>query len=222
MAFPNIAVRQTYCNVKFFCIAWLAMETIIVWLVDTISALGYGGIILLMFLESSFFPFPSEVVIPPAGYLASIGEMHLGMVIFSGIMGSLLGALFNYYLALFLGRPLLEKYGRYILLTPERFTKVETFFIKHGDISTFTGRLITVVRQYISFPAGLARMNIVKFSIYTSLGAGIWVSILAAIGYLVGSNQELVSRYASEASLSLLVLMGLVILLYVRRQRRAS
>ncbi|MBN1636289.1 MAG: DedA family protein, partial [Deltaproteobacteria bacterium] len=191
------------------------METIITWIVDIIARLGYPGIVILMFLESSFFPFPSEIVIPPAGYLASQGSMNIWLVILTGILGSLLGALFNYYLALWLGRPLLTKFGKYFFLTPERFAKVDDFFLKHGDISTFTGRLITVVRQYISFPAGLTRMNILKFSLYTAIGAGIWVTILACIGFMVGNNIELVQQYSKQASLILLVFIVILVLFYI-------
>jgi len=196
------------------------MEIIITWIVDIIARLGYPGIIILMFLESSFFPFPSEIVIPPAGYLASQGSMNIWLVILTGIMGSLLGALFNYYLALWLGRPLLMKFGKYFFLTPERFAKVDDYFLKHGDISTFTGRLITVVRQYISFPAGLTRMNIIKFSFYTAIGAGIWVTILACIGFMVGNNIERVQQYSKQASLMLLVFIVILVLFYIIRFKR--
>ena len=116
------------------------MEFIVAWLVETIGKLGYIGIVGLMFLESSFFPFPSEVVIPPAGYLASRGDMNISLVIVCGILGSLLGALFNYVLALWLGRPLLMRYGKYLFLPPERFSKVDNFFLDHGEISTFVCR----------------------------------------------------------------------------------
>ncbi|MCU0576882.1 MAG: DedA family protein, partial [Desulfobacterota bacterium] len=131
------------------------MEEIILWLVDKISQFGYTGILILMFLESTFFPVPSEVVIPPAGYLVAKGEMNLALVIICGVAGSILGALFNYILAIYLGRPLLMKYGKYILFPPERFDRVNAFFINHGEISTFTGRLIPGLRHFISFPAGL-------------------------------------------------------------------
>ncbi|MCK5825523.1 MAG: DedA family protein, partial [Desulfuromusa sp.] len=127
---------------------------IVIWIVDTVSLWGYPGIIVLMFLESSFFPFPSEVVIPPAGYLASQGEMSLSLVIAAGITGSLLGACFNYWLAVKWGRPLFERYGRYVLLTPAALEKSEKFFARHGHISTFVGRLLPGIRQYISLPAG--------------------------------------------------------------------
>ena len=187
---------------------------------ETIARFGYPGIIALMFLESSFFPFPSEVVIPPAGYLVSQGEMHLWAVVTCGVLGSLLGALFNYAVAYFLGRPLLVRYGRYLFLPEERFRKVDTFFLNHGEIGTFTGRLLPGIRQYISFPAGLSRMNLIKFSLYTALGAGIWVSILAVIGYAVGNNMDLVHRYARQATILLLIGVITLLVLYVAGWKR--
>ena len=147
---------------------------IIDWIVSTVGSLGYPGIFILMMLESSFVPFPSEVIMIPAGYLASKGEMQIVIVILCGIFGSLVGALINYYLAVWLGRPFLLNYGKYVMFKEEHLYKMETFFQRHGHISTFTGRLIPMVRQYISFPAGLARMNIPMFCFYTTLGAGIW------------------------------------------------
>lgn len=139
-----------------------------------------------MFLESSFFPFPSEVVMIPAGYLVFKGEMNAIIAVICGIAGSLAGALFNYYIALKFGRDFLIRYGKYVFFTESTMQKMEAFFIKHGPMSTFVGRLITIIRQYISLPAGLARMNLVKFCLYTSLGAGIWVIILTLIGYYAG------------------------------------
>ena len=191
------------------------MEQVILWLVETIGRLGYTGIVALMFLESSFIPFPSEVVVPPAGYLVSQGQMNIYLVVLSGVLGSLLGAFFNYLIALWLGRPLLLKYGKYFFLPPERFRKVDHFFLLHGEISTFVCRLIPGIRQYISFPAGLARMNLLKFSIYTALGAGIWVVVLAWIGYLVGNNMVLVHRYSHQATLALFIGIAVVLCIYI-------
>lgn len=191
------------------------MENIIQWLVDTIGSLGYPGIVALMFLESSFFPFPSEVVIPPAGFLVSTGRMDMWLVITCGIGGSLLGALFNYALALWLGRPLLLKYGKYMFLPPARFEKVSAMFNDHGEITTFTCRLIPGIRQYISFPAGVARMNLFRFCLYTSLGAGIWVVILAYIGLMVGNNMELVRRYSHQAVMGIAAALTIVIITYI-------
>ncbi len=175
------------------------LESLIIWLVQTIGTLGYPGIVLLMALESSFFPFPSEVVIVPAGYLAQQGQMHLGMVVGMGILGSLIGAWVNYYIAITIGRKALLKWGNWFLLPPEKFMKVESYLKKHGEIGTFIGRLIPVIRQYISFPAGVAKMPIGKFSVYTGLGAGLWVTILALIGYFVGENEEVVAQWSQTA-----------------------
>ncbi len=157
------------------------MGTLIDWIVQTVGSLGYVGIFCMMFLESSFFPFPSEVVMIPAGYLASKGEMNLWIAIVMGVLGSVAGALFNYYLAVKLGRRLLLKYGHYVFFTNETLEKVEDFFQKHGSFSTLSGRLIPVVRQYVSLPAGLARMNLWLFCLYTAIGAGIWVTILGRL-----------------------------------------
>ncbi len=175
---------------------------------------GYPGIITLMFLESSFFPFPSEVVIPPAGYLASNGTMNLWLVIASGISGSLLGAIFNYWLAIKFGRPFFEKYGNYLFIKEKSLDKADRFFSRHGHISTFTGRLLPVIRQYISLPAGLARMDFFLFCLFTALGAGIWVAILAYIGYLFGNNQELVLSHVSHISYVLLISCIALIIIY--------
>ncbi len=181
------------------------MKKIISFIVNTVFTLGYPGIIFLMFLESSFFPFPSEVVIPPAGYLASQGKMNLLAVILCGVIGSILGALFNYWIAFTFGRKFILKFGKYLFLNEEKLQKVEKFFEDHGHISTFIGRLIPVIRQYISFPAGLAKMNIPLFIIFTALGASIWVIILAYIGYFVGNNKQLILKYSHETSLVLII-----------------
>lgn len=200
----------------------LRMEEFVLWLVNTIGRLGYPGILALMFLESTFFPVPSEVVIPPAGYLAARGEMSLWLVIVCGVTGSILGALFNYYLAVWLGRPLILRYGRYVLLPPERFERVNAFFVTHGEISTFTGRLVPGIRHFISFPAGLARMSLARFIGYTAFGSAVWVTILAYIGKLVGDNIGLVKSYSNQAVLAVLAVMAVVFAVYIRQYRKRS
>ena len=190
------------------------MEAIVTYLVDTIGSLGYVGIFLLMFLESSFFPFPSEVVMIPAGYLAYKGEMNLGLVLFFGISGSLAGAWFNYFLAHKFGRGFLFK-----IISQEKVTKLEEFFDKHGHISTFTGRLIPGIRQYISFPAGLAKMDYKKFTIYTILRAGIWVIILTMLGYFIGQNQELIHKYLKEITIATIIFIGILIIWYIKNEK---
>ena len=199
------------------------LSTVIQWLVDTIGTMGYWGIAGLMFLESSFFPFPSEVVMPPAGYLAHQGQMSLTLALLACIAGSLLGALFNYWLSLRFGRPFFIKYGKHFGVTDEVLDKADRFFERHGHISMFIGRLIPVIRQYISLPAGLARMNLMRFCVYTTLGAGIWVVILTMLGYWLGANQELISHYLSEITVALCAFCSLFVGVYVwRLKRRAS
>lgn len=189
------------------------------YIVETVGTLGYIGIFFMMFLESSFFPFPSEVVMIPAGYLAYKGEMNIYIAIGAGIVGSLAGALFNYYLAIKFGRVLLLKYGRYVFIKEHTIVKMESFFDKHGSISTFSGRLIPAVRQYISFPAGLARMNLFLFSLYTSLGAAIWVIILALLGYFIGDNQVLISEYLRYIIGVILVSLCIGTYIYYKKQK---
>ncbi|MEA1879536.1 MAG: DedA family protein [Campylobacterota bacterium] len=189
-------------------------------IVSYVGDMGYWGIFLLMFLESTFFPFPSEIIMIPAGYLAFKGEMNLYMVILMGILGSVGGALLNYYLAKSFGRAFILRYGKYFFIKEETLDKLESFFGKHGDISTFTGRLIPGIRQLISLPAGLARMNIAKFSAYTALGAGIWVIVLVLLGYVVGSNEELISEYLKSATLIALVSVVFIAVFYVVRYKR--
>ncbi len=189
---------------------------IVGFIVDMVSDFGYIGIFIMMFLESSFFPFPSEVVMIPAGYLASKGEMNIYIAIGAGIVGSLAGAVFNYFLAVKYGRAFLSKYGKYVLIKEETLQKMEDFFANHGHISTFSGRLIPAVRQYISLPAGLARMNLWKFSLYTSLGAGIWVLILTLLGYFIGQNEALVKEYLQMIIITILVSLSILIFFYIR------
>jgi membrane protein DedA with SNARE-associated domain len=189
-------------------------------LVQYIGDMGYWGIFLLMFLESTFFPFPSEIIMIPAGYLAYKGEMNLYLVVIVGILGSVGGALFNYYLAMHFGRKFLLKYGKYFFIKEETLDKLEAFFTKHGELSTFNGRLIPGIRQLISLPAGLARMNIVKFSLYSALGAGIWVVVLVALGYLLGSNEELISEYLHTATVIALISVVFITVFYIVRYKR--
>lgn len=190
------------------------------WLVDTIFDLGYLGIFLLMSIESSFIPFPSEIVLIPAGYLASKGEMSLVLIMFSAIGGSLLGAYINYFGALWVGRTLLERYGRYVFIKPETLEKMDRFFAKHGHISTFTGRLIPGIRQLISIPAGLSNMDLRLFSIYTALGAGIWSLILVILGYLLGEHEELVKSYLSQITVVAVISAVVMLILYFYIQKR--
>ncbi|MEY2697792.1 MAG: hypothetical protein RL333_1930 [Pseudomonadota bacterium] len=196
------------------------MHDLISWLLNTIGSMGYPGIFLLMAMESSIFPVPSELVMPPAGYLVQQGQMNMTLVILSGTLGSLAGAYLNYFVALWLGRPLLVRYGRYVWIKEEHFTRVEAFFQRHGEISTFIGRLLPVIRHLISIPAGLARMNHVRFTLYTLIGAGIWVSVLAWIGYFIGAERALIVQYSHQAVLGAVLLCVVTGLGYVVLHRR--
>ena len=190
------------------------MQEIVNVLVNTIGEWGYLGIFLLMFLESSFFPFPSEVVMIPAGYLAYKGEMNLFIVILAGVLGSISGAWFNYLLASKFGRKFLEKF-----ISSEKLNKLDRFFAKHGHISTFSGRLIPGVRQYISFPAGLAKMNGFVFSFFTALGSLIWILVLVGLGYFIGENQELIHKYLKEITIITLIVLSFIIFIYYKYQK---
>ena len=182
--------------------------------------LNYWTITLLMTIESSFIPFPSEVVVPPAAYKAATGELNIWLVVFFSTLGAVFGALINYYLALWLGKPIVYKFansrfGHMCLINQEKVETAEKFFNKHGVIATFIGRLVTVVRQLISIPAGLAKMHIGKFIAYTALGAGIWNSVLAALGWylekIVPEDQLIstVTEYSHEIGY---VIVALVVL----------
>lgn len=181
------------------------MHELITLLLLTSAKMGYWGIILLMAIESSFIPFPSEVVIPPAAYLASRGEMNVYLVIMSGVAGSLIGAFFNYYLAMTLGRKLVfalagHRFAKYFLVDQAKIEKAEKYFVDHGSVSTFVGRLVPAIRQLISIPAGFAKMDLKKFFLFTTLGSGAWTIILAILGYQFGANQDLLSQYYKEIS----------------------
>ena len=190
---------------------------IINFIVETISSLGYLGIFILMFLESTVIPVPSEVVMIPAGYLAYKGEMKIYIVILLGALGSLGGALFNYYFALKFGKRFLMKYGKYFFVSHETIEKTETFFKNHGHISTFSGRLIPGLRHYISLPAGLARMNLFVFCLYTTLGATLWVVILTLLGYYLGDNEALVKEYLRYLIVVVLISLAILVFWYYKR-----
>ena len=193
---------------------------IVNFLVETIGSLGYFGIFILMFLESTVFPIPSEVVMIPAGYLAYKGEMNIYIVILLGVVGSLCGALFNYYFALKFGRTFLLKYGKYFFVSHESIEKTEKFFKNHGHISTFSGRLIPGLRHYISLPAGLAKMNLFVFCLYTTLGAALWVTILTLLGYYLGDNQELIKEYLRYLIIGLLLTLTIVGFWYYKKVKK--
>lgn len=202
-------------------------DTIVHFLTETILTLGYPGIGVLMFIESSFVPFPSEVVLPPAGYLAAHGQMNGYGAFLAGLLGSLGGALFNYSVAVYVGEPFLRRYGKYFFVKERALDRAEQFFNAHGEISTFVGRLVPVVRQLISVPAGIARMNLRRFALFTALGAGIWCAILVYIGYLHGTHEDalkeaVIAASATKAFLYLVPALALIVVGYVIWHRRRT
>jgi len=190
-------------------------------IVNTVGDWGYLGIFIMMAIESSFIPFPSEIVMIPAGYLAHKGEMNLAFVLLSGFGGSMIGAWVNYFLAMSLGRKFLYAYGHYFFMSPEVLKKMEEFFKAHGPVSTFSGRLIPGVRQLISIPAGLSEMPFLLFSIYTFLGAALWSSALVLLGYFLGEHESLIKEYVHELVYVALVLVIVIVGVYTYFHKRS-
>ena len=199
------------------------METLIQFCLDH---LNYWTVTLFMAIESSFIPFPSEAVVPPAAWKAAVsGDMNVTLVVVFATLGALIGAFINYYLAVWLGRPIVYKFansrfGHMCLIDEAKVQNAEKYFDKHGAVSTFVGRLVPAVRQLISIPAGLARMGLGRFVLYTSLGAGVWNAILAALGYYMASIPGLqteeavmnkVKEYSSEIGIAFVLLAVFVV-----------
>lgn len=193
------------------------------WCLDN---LNYWTITLLMAIESSFIPFPSEIVVPPAAYKAYHGELNIYLVVLFATIGAEIGALVNYYLAKYLGRPIVYKFaesrvGRMCLLNAKKVEKAEEYFKKHGALSTFIGRLVPAVRQLISIPAGLANMHLGKFMLYTGLGAGAWNIILALLGYFIGSAlpreefDAMVNEWSNTIGIVFIAIFALVIAYWI-------
>ncbi|MBP5477412.1 MAG: DedA family protein [Paludibacteraceae bacterium] len=200
--------------------------------------MNYWSVTALMTVESSFIPFPSEVVIPPAAYVAENPASALAvtgnypvdvlLIVLFGTLGAVLGAVINYALSIWLGRPLVYKLadsrvGHALLLSGEKIQKAETYFNDHGRISTFIGRLIPGIRQLISIPAGLSRMHFGQFLLYTAMGAFLWNTVLALLGYLANGQKEMIEKYSHELSVAIVVIFAAAIVLYVvfhRRKRR--
>jgi len=201
------------------------LERSIDWLLQTLLDLGYPGIIALMAMESSILPVPSELVMPPAGYWAAKGQMSFAVALVCGVLGSVIGALAKFAVAQLIGRPLIQRYGKYVFLSEKNLLRSERFFAEHGEISTLIGRLFPVIRHLISIPAGLHRMPLPKFILYTAVGAAVWCAILTWIGYFLGQNEgvlrtEEINRYVRWALLVLIPVTLIVIGIYVLRRRR--
>jgi membrane protein DedA with SNARE-associated domain len=202
------------------------LQSIIEFIVSIVWDMWYIGIFIMMTLESSFFPFPSEVAMIPAGYLVSTWKMSLVWVFIMWTAWALLGSSINYFLGYYLWekviKSLINKYWKYLFVSIEHYEKAENYFKKHWSITTFVGRLITVIRQYISLPAGVFKMNFIKFIIYTALGAGIWNVILITIWYIAWENKELIAEYSKEVSIWLIIFIILIVLIYIFIQKKKN
>lgn len=217
--------------------SWISAVT------DWYSAhMNYGSIVVLMTIESSFIPFPSEVVIPPAAYVAEDPNsavcvsdnyvVNVALIILFGTIGALLGAIINYLLSMWLGRAIIyafadSKLGHLCLLSREKVEKAELYFNDHGKVSTFVGRFIPGIRQLISIPAGLSKMHFGWFLFYTFLGAGLWNTVLAILGYVAHGQSDLINQYSHELSVAILILLAAVVLYYgvkwlISRNRKAN
>ena len=194
--------------------------------------MNYATITALMAVESSFIPFPSEVVVPPAAYVSGIegSSLHVTdsyplnvlLVVLFGTLGAIIGAIINYFLAMWLGRPIIyafadSKLGHLCLLSAEKVKKAEDYFNEHGKVSTFVGRLIPGIRQLISIPAGLCKMHFGWFLFYTFLGAGVWNIVLALLGYIAHGQMDLIHAYSHELSIAIMVLIALVVVYFIAK-----
>jgi membrane protein DedA with SNARE-associated domain len=186
-------------------------------IIGTISRLGYGGIVLLMAIESACIPLPSEIIMPFSGYLVSTGEMNLWLVGLAGAVGCVLGSIVAYYAGAWGGRPFIEKYGKYILISHHDLDLADRWFRRHGDITIFVGRLLPVIRTFIAFPAGVAHMNLWRFNLYTFVGSYIWSLGLAWIGMKLGEHWNTLGVYFHRFDAAIGVILLIAVVWYVRR-----
>jgi membrane protein DedA with SNARE-associated domain len=168
----------------------LVITTLASWVVAVISATGYLGVVFLMAIESACIPLPSEIIMPFAGYLVSIGKANLLWVATAGALGCNIGSTVAYYVAAMGGRPVLERYGKYVLISRADLQRTDRFFERYGSATVFFGRLLPIVRTFIAFPAGLARMPMLKFQVYTFLGSWPWCLALAYVGFVLGARWD--------------------------------
>ncbi|OGY64801.1 MAG: hypothetical protein A3J53_02880 [Candidatus Harrisonbacteria bacterium RIFCSPHIGHO2_02_FULL_40_20] len=196
------------------------IEPLINLFTDIISTAGYAGIVVLMALESMVAPVPSEAVMPFAGMLWFSGQMSFWLIILFSTLGSIIGSLISYYMGLYGGRPLITKYGKYLLLNEHDLVITERFFERFGDKTIFISRFVPVVRHLISIPAGTGKMNLVKFIFYTTLGAGLWNAILTYLGYYLGSNWTVIRKYSEIGDIILVVLIIALVGFYIYKKRK--
>ena len=210
------------------------------WLLPLLNNLNYWTVLLLMFIEGSVIPAPSELIVPPAAYRAAAGELNIVLVVVVATIGAVLGSTANYFAAYYLGRPVVYRFansrlGHLCLINQEKIEKAEKYFYDHGVIATLTGRLLPGIRQIISIPAGLSKMKFWKFILYTTVGAGIWNTVLAALGWYLHSfvpKEELynkIEEYNSQIQLVVIIAIAVVAVIAViwwqmrkRKKRKAN
>lgn len=187
------------------------LEPVAQWIISVISSMGYSGIVLTMAIESACMPLPSEIIMPFSGYLVTTGRFSLFWTGIAGAVGCVIGSVLAYWVGIWGGRPFLQKYGKYILISHRDLDSADRFFKKYGDLSIFISRLLPVIRTFISLPAGIAKMNFPKFVIYTFLGSFPWCLGLAYVGQVMGANWETIRVYFRQAD----ILIGVFIVLGV-------
>ncbi len=187
------------------------------WIMGVISSMGYSGIVLLMGIESACIPLPSEIIMPFAGFLVFKGEMTLWGVALAGALGCVVGSIPAYYLGMYGGRPLVEKYGKWVLISHKDVNWADKAFETHGEIIIFIGRVLPAVPTFIAFPAGVARMNMTKFVVYTFVGSLIWCYLLALAGFKMGENWESLKVYFHEFHYVIAAAGAVFVVWYLRR-----
>ncbi len=201
-------------------------DQFITWTLAAVASWGYAGIFVLMTIESTIIPFPAELILIPAGALVAQGTFSGWLVLVAAILGSLVGALLNYAFAYYLGRKplnaLIHSYGKFFFINEKTVLKTEDYFVKHGHITTFIGRLIPGIRSFISLPAGFARMNLFEFSLFTSIGAGVWSALLILIGYFVGDNMDVIKSRLDLLSIALLIISIIIALFYFKKKSKSK
>ncbi|MGI0101549.1 MAG: DedA family protein [Nitrosotalea sp.] len=188
-------------------------------IIQTISSSGYIGIFFLMVAESALIPIPSEVIMPFSGYLVSTGKFNVILVIIAGSIGNLVGALISYFVGMYLGREFVSKYGKYVLLKKSHLEFAESYFKKYGDGSTFISRLLPAIRTYISLPAGVAKMNLKKFAVFTLIGSIIWNTALTYIGIKLGEEWDSIRKYSNYFDAIVVIVVIVVIIAYWRKRK---
>ncbi len=191
------------------------------WIMQVISHLGYGGVVLLMAIESACIPLPSEIILPFAGYLAFLGSLNLWGIAVAGATGSVLGSWLAYAAGVQSGRPFVERYGRYVLVSPADLDLADRWFARYGDLTILFGRLLPIVRTFIAFPAGVARMPIWRFSIYTFIGSFFWSLALAWLGMELGRHWQELGGWFHRFDFMIAAILLLLGFFYVRRHLRA-